>query len=239
MTQLPRLAALAFALFLSAALAACSGSGGGRSAAERPDDMALGNPKAKVVIYEYASLTCPHCADFHKEIFPKLKAKYIDTGKVRFVFRQFPTPPVPYAVGAEAVARCAGPDKYFDLLDALYERQRFWVTSSNPRQALMDIAATAGISQKQFDACVADEANVKRIQEIAKLAQSEYNISGTPSFVINGKLRPGVRSLESFEEIIDPLLGIKTDKKAQKPAPDAAGPAAAPAASTDDAKKGD
>ena len=219
MTQLYRLSALALVLFFGAVLSACSGGGGGRSAAERPDDMALGNPKAKVVIYEYASLTCPHCADFHEKVFPKLKAKYIDTGKVRFVFRQFPTPPVPYAVGAEAVARCAGPDKYFDLLDALYERQRYWVTSSNPRQALMDIAATAGISQQQFDACVSDEANVKRIQEIAKLAQDEFKITGTPSFVINGKLRPGVRTMESFEEIIDPLLGIKSAPKTDKPAP--------------------
>jgi len=138
-----------------------------------------------------------------------LKAKYIDTGKMRFVFRQFPTPPVPYAVGGEAVARCAGPEKYFDLLEVLYDKQRFWVTSNNPRKALMEMAATAGISQAAFDACVSDEANIKRIQEVSVIAQ-DIGITGTPSFVINGKLRPRVRTLESFEEIFNPILGIKT-----------------------------
>ncbi|MDQ7019189.1 MAG: DsbA family protein [Robiginitomaculum sp.] len=208
-------------LVLGVALAACGGNGSNgstRSAAERDDDMAMGDPKAPIVVIEYASLTCPHCADFHEEIFPELKKKYIDTGKVRFVFRQFPTPPVPYAVGGEAVARCAGPDKYFDLLDILYAKQRYWVTSNNPRKALMEMAATAGISQADFDACVSDEANIKRIQEVSKLAQEEFKITGTPSFVINGKLRPRVRTLESFEEIFNPILGIKPEPK---PAPEA------------------
>ena len=131
---------------------------------------------------------------------------------MRFVFRQFPTPLVPYAVGGEAVARCAGPEKYFDLLDNLYDKQRYWVTSNNPRKALMEMAATAGISQADFDACVSDEANIKRIQEVSVIAQ-DIGITGTPSFVINGKLRPRVRTLESFEEIFNPILGIKTEPK--------------------------
>jgi len=203
-------------LVLSVALAACWGGGSNdatRSSAERDDDMAMGDPKAPIIMVEYASLTCPHCAAFHEEIFPELKKKYIDTGKVRFVFRQFPTPPVPYAVGGEAVARCAGPDKYFDLLDILYKKQRYWVTSNNPRKALMEMAATAGISQADFDACVSDEANIKRIQEVSKIAQEEFKITGTPSFVINGKLRPQVRTLESFEEIFNPILGIEPEPK--------------------------
>ncbi|PHS26891.1 MAG: disulfide bond formation protein DsbA [Robiginitomaculum sp.] len=202
-------------LVLSVGLTACSGgnsSGDTRSSSEREDDMALGDPNAPVVMFEYASLTCPHCADFHEEIFPALKEKYIDTGKMRFVFRQFPTPPVPYAVGGEAVARCAGPDKYFDLLDILYEKQRYWVTSNNPRKALMEMAATAGISQADFDACVSDEGNIKRIQEVSEIAR-DLGVTGTPSFVINGKLRPSVRTIESFEDIIDPLLGIKREPK--------------------------
>ncbi len=223
MLNLRRLLFALTPLLLSFILAACSGGGSGgatRSSVERDDDMAMGNPDAKVVMVEYASLTCPHCADFHKEVFPDLKKKYIDTGKMRFVFRQFPTPPVPYAVGGEAVARCAGPDKYFDLLDILYEKQRYWVTSNNPRKALMEMAATAGISQEAFDACVSDEANIKRIQEVSKIAQDEFKINGTPSFVINGKLYPRVRTLESFVEVIDPMLGIKA-APAPKEAPDA------------------
>ncbi len=218
MFSLRRFLAVLTPLALCAGLAACSGGGSdtdGRSSAERDDDMAMGDPKAPVVMIEYASLTCPHCADFHEDVFPELKNKYIDTGKMRFVFRQFPTPPVPYAVGGEAVARCAGPDKYFDLLDVLYEKQRYWVTSNNPRKALMDIAATAGISQESFDACVSDEANIKRIQEVSKTAQDEFKITGTPSFIINGKLRPRVRTIESFVEIIDPILGIKTEPRTE------------------------
>lgn len=210
MTQFRRLLFIMMSLALGALLAACSGAGNtsnARSSVERDDDMATGNPDAKVVIVEYASLTCPHCATFHQEVFPALKSKYIDTGKIRFIFRQFPTAPAPYAVAGEAVARCAGPDKYFDILDVLYEKQRYWV-SNNARQALMEIAATAGISQTQFDACVADEANIKRIQDVVNDAQGRYNISGTPSFVINGKLRPQVRVAEDFYAILDPILGI-------------------------------
>jgi protein-disulfide isomerase len=182
--------------------------------------MAMGDPGAPVVMIEYASLTCPHCATFHEEVFPALKVKYIDTGKMRFVFRQFPTPPVPYAVGGEAVARCAGPEKYFDLLDILYEKQRYWVTSNNPRKALMEMAATAGINQADFDACVSDESNIKRIQEVSVIARDQ-GITGTPSFIINGKLRPNVRTLESFEDIIDPLLGIKREPKEETNEPEA------------------
>lgn len=203
-----------FALFLSIGLLACSNgstSGNTRSSAERDDDMAIGDPKAPIVMFEYASLTCPHCAEFHETVFPALKKEYIDTGKVRFIFRQLPTPPVPFAVGAEAVARCAGPDKYFDLLDILYQKQSYWIRSSNPRKTLMEIAATAGISQDQFDACVSDQANVKRIQDISTLAREKFNITGTPSFVINGKARPLVKGrpvvLEDFTAIFDPILG--------------------------------
>jgi protein-disulfide isomerase len=235
MTITRRFLMTATVLFLGGGLAACSGGQPGtasRSTVERDDDMALGNPKAPVVMVEYASLTCPHCATFHKEVFPAIKEKYIDTGKMRFVFRQFPTPPVPYAIGAEAVARCAGPDKYFDLLDVLYEKQRYWVTSQNPRKALMEMAATAGISQDAFDACINDEANITRIQEISKIAREEFNITGTPSFVINGKLRPKVRSLESFEAIIDPILGIKPSPKAEPKADAETKPESSPKNST-------
>lgn len=221
MTHLRRRFVFAIPLILSAALIACSGggnTGNARSSAERDDDIALGDPSAPIVMVEYASLTCPHCAAFHEEVFPALKARYIDTGKVRFIFRQFPTPPAPYAVGGEAVARCAGPDKYFDLLDVLYEKQSYWVTSNNARQALMEIAATAGINQAQFDACVSDESNIKRIQEVVQVAQDEFGINSTPSFVINGKLRPQLRDIESFAEILDPILGIKYE-----PAPEVGG----------------
>ncbi len=205
-------------LMISAPLAACSGTmptEPQRNAAEREDDMVLGVPDAPVIMIEYASLTCPHCAAFHKDIFPTIKVNYIDTGKVRFVFRQLPTPPVPFAVGAEAVARCAGPEKYFDLLDVLYEKQLLWIRSENPRQALMDIASSAGISKDDFEACITDESNIKRIREVSTLASEEHQVRNTPSFIINGELRPQVFGrpfmVEDFTAIIDPLLSAKSE----------------------------
>lgn len=213
MTNIRRLLLIALPLIVSTSLAACSSeaiSEASRSPGEREDDMALGNANAPVVVIEYASLTCPHCAAFHKDVFPALKADYIDTGKVRFVFRQLPTPPAPLAVGGEAVARCAGPDKYFDLLDILYERQGYWVTSTNPRQALMEIAATVGITETQFDACVSDEGNITRIQEVVKAAQDQYGSFGTPSLVINGQLLPPAYgrpyNIGDLSAVIDPAL---------------------------------
>jgi protein-disulfide isomerase len=207
-------------LVLIAGLAACKDDGtkgAARSSAEREDDMAIGNPKAPIVMFEYASLTCPHCAEFHKDVFPALKEKYIDTGKMRFIFRQLPTPPVPFAVGAEAVARCAGPQKYFELLDILYEKQRYWIRSNNPRKALMEMAATAGITQSDFDACVSDETNIARIKEVSIIANDEYGIIGTPSFVINGKTRPHSTGrpyvLEDFVTIIDPMVSAESNQK--------------------------
>ncbi len=217
MISLRRLFIVLTPFALSATLAACSGGSTGgdtRSAIERDDDMAMGDPKAPIVMVEYASLTCPHCATFHAEVLPTIKKDYIETGKVRYVFRQFPTQPVPYAVGGEAVARCAGPENYFELLNTLYAKQNYWVRSSNPRKALMEIAATAGINQEQFDACVSDQENIKRIQDISQEAQEVFKITGTPSFVINGKLRPRVRSPESFAEVFDQILGVKSEPKA-------------------------
>jgi protein-disulfide isomerase len=181
-----------------------------RAPIERDDDMSLGDPKAPIVLIEYASLTCPHCAAFHKDVFPALIEKYVDTGKMRLVFRQLPTPPVPFAVAAEAIARCKGPDTYFDLLEILYEAQTNWIRSENPRQALMDIAARAGINEKKFEACISDESNINRIKAVYQEASDKYKVGGTPSFVLNGVLRPQVMGrpfvLEDFSAIIEPIL---------------------------------
>jgi len=196
-------------------LAACGGdaSSSGRSAIERDDDHALGNPDAAVTIIEYASLTCPACAVFHQTIYPELKAKYIDTGKVRFVFRQFPTPPARLAVGGEALARCEGStETYFELIDVLFEKQRLWRSSQNPGQALRDIGATAGITTEQFDACLADKENVTRIQDVVNHAVATWGINSTPSFVINGEYVQNIRSIDDFAKVIDPVLANEENK---------------------------
>lgn len=203
------------AVAMAIGLASCSGGNttNGRSAIERDDDHALGNPDAAVTIIEYASLTCPACAAFHRTMYPELKAKYIDTGKVRFVFRQFPTPPARLAVGAEAMARCAGStETYFELIDVLFEKQRLWVSSSNPGQALRDIGATAGITTEQFDACLADKENVTRIQDVVNHAVETWNINSTPSFVINGEHVKNIRSIDDFAKVIDPVLANEENK---------------------------
>ncbi|MCF6293296.1 MAG: DsbA family protein [Robiginitomaculum sp.] len=196
-------------------LASCGGANtsNGRSAIERDDDHALGNPDAAVTIIEYASLTCPACAAFHQTIYPELKAKYIDTGKVRFIFRQFPTPPARLAVGGEALARCEGStETYFELIDVLFEKQRLWRSSQNPGQALRDIGAAAGITTEQFDACLADKENVTRIQDVVNHAVATWGINSTPSFVINGEYVQNIRNIDDFAKVIDPVLANEENK---------------------------
>ncbi len=202
------------ALAVTMGLAACGADSGssGRSAIERDDDMAIGNPDAAVTIVEFASLTCPHCATFHNGIYKDIKSKYIETGKVRFVFRQFPTPPVRLAVGGEAIARCkADVDKYFAMIDVLFEKQMYWVRSQNPGQALRELAATAGISPEEFETCLADPQNITRIQEVSKHASETWGINSTPSFVINGELAQNMRSFDDFAKIIDPILAASDE----------------------------
>ncbi|VAW01114.1 Periplasmic thiol:disulfide interchange protein DsbA [hydrothermal vent metagenome] len=197
------------ALTLITGVTACGENTGtnGRSAIERADDYGMGEVNAPVTIVEYASLTCPHCATFHQTIFPELKSKYIDTGKVRFVFRQFPTAPARLAVGGEAIASA---DNYFELLDLLFEKQRFWVYSQNPGQALRDIGATVGITPEEFEACIADKENVTRIQEVGNHAIETWGIRGTPSFIINGELAENMATIDDFIAKLDPLLGETT-----------------------------
>lgn len=201
------------ALLLVAGAAACGSKtqSTGRSSIERADDYALGKVDAPVTIIEYASLTCPHCATFHGTVFKEIKSRYIETGKVRFVFRQFPTAPARLAVGGEAIARCkGGVENYYAVLDLLFAKQRFWVASANPGQALRDLSATVGITPDQFDACVADRDNVTRIQEIGTHAQETWGIAGTPSFIINGDLAKNMGTIDDFSAIIDPIVAAAT-----------------------------
>lgn len=190
--------------------AACNKGNNGRSSIERPDDMAIGDPNAPVTIIEYASLTCPHCADFEETVFKPLRKEYVETGKVRFIYRQFPTPPARLAIGAEAVARCKGDAKdYYALMDVLYDKQRAWVLSDNPGQTLKQIAATAGITPAQFDKCVSDPQVTKRIDEVVQHAVKTWGINSTPQFIINGEHHDDLHTLESFQKVLDPMLGIK------------------------------
>ena len=167
------------------ALAGCSKSGG----AGAPDtaDMTLGDPNAKVKMVEYASVTCVHCAKFNSDVFPEFKKKYIDTGKVHYTFKEFLTPPAEVAAAGFLTARCAGKDKYFNVVDALFHAQEEMFTSGDMRGVLLRTAQSAGMTEEKFNACITDEAALKALNERVEKAVKTDKITSTPTFIINGK----------------------------------------------------
>jgi protein-disulfide isomerase len=174
---------LVAAMFGALALAACS-KGGGKISAE---DMSMGDAKAPVTVVEYASASCSHCAAFNNEVFPAFKAKYIDTGKVRYTLKEFLTPPVEMAAAGFLTARCAGKDKYFSVIDAVYHSQQEMFQSGDIRGPLLRIAQSAGLTEAQFNACITDETALKALNDRVEKATRDAKITGTPTFVVNGK----------------------------------------------------
>jgi protein-disulfide isomerase len=169
-------------------------------------DMALGPADAKVTITEYASMTCPHCAAFNEQVFPKIKAEYIDTGKVRYVFREFPLD-IKAAAGS-MLSRCIAngdPNKYFAVTDLLFKTQSDWVMK-NTTEALTRIGKQAGLSQQQVDDCLKDQALLDKIAADQKYASDVLKVDSTPTFFINGEKIKGEASIEEFEKRINPLL---------------------------------
>lgn len=164
------------------------------------DDMVLGSPDAKVTIVEYASLTCPHCARFHKETMPKLKSEFIDTGKVKFVYRDFPFDEA--AFRAAMMARCAGKERYFGFLDALFSTQESWAVQNGWKQGLARIAKLGGMSQETFDKCIADKAIEEPILAKRLEGNQKYGVDSTPTFFINGEKVSGAYPFEHFAEVI-------------------------------------
>jgi protein-disulfide isomerase len=165
-------------------------------------DMALGAEEgAKVTIIEYASATCPHCAAYHKDAWKKLKAEYVDTKKIRYIFREFPTNDA--ALAAFMIARSAPKDAYFPLMDVFFETLETW--TRNPAEGLFNIARQAGFTQAKFDETLKNEALAKGILEIRE-GGSKFGVQGTPSFFINGEKFDGERTFEAFKAAIDPLL---------------------------------
>lgn len=169
----------------------------------RPDDMILGDPNAPVTIIEYASLSCPHCAEFHIQMLPKLKSEYIDQGKAKLVFRDFPLNKP--ALEAAVLARCMGPMRFFGIADALFRQQQTWVTEDSLNQ-LASFARTAGIDQATFDACQTEQTTKQTIIERMQEDQEEFGIDATPTFIVNGQKVQGVQSYEEFKAILDARL---------------------------------
>jgi protein-disulfide isomerase len=192
-------AAAAFAMVLGAVVARAESPSGGTM-----DEMSLGNPDAKVTVIEYASMTCPHCAAFHRDTFKALKEAYIDTGKVHFIFREFPLDQLAFA--ASRVARCGGKDRFFPFLSMLFARQSEWASASEPAEELAKMARFAGISRQKFEACLADKVLGDKILSYRLEAVEKYKVNSTPSFVINGTTHAGALSIEEFDKILKDLL---------------------------------
>ena len=167
------------------ALAGCSKSGGAGSVDTA--DMTLGDPNAKVKIVEYASLTCSHCGKFNNEVFPEFKKKYIDTGKVHYTFKEFLTPPNEVAAAGFLTARCAGKDKYFTVVDAVFRGHDEMVKTGDARAVLVGAAKAGGMSEAQFEACLSDESALEALNARVARNAKQGEISGTPTFVFNGK----------------------------------------------------
>ena len=183
-------------------------------------DMALGAEDAPIVVIEYASVTCPHCATFHEDVFPEIKENYIETGKVRFIFREFPTAPANLSIAGSMLARCAadkqGDDAYFLVLDTLFKNQgnpyqenKGWIYGDNPREELLKIAAQAGMSADDFDACMKRQELLDFLNANINEGSEKYGVSSTPSFVVNGQTRHFTNATD-FSKALDEALE-KTD----------------------------
>ena len=166
-------------------------------------DSWLGSADAPVTIIEYASMTCPHCAHFHAEGFPVLKSKFIDTGKVRFVLREFPFDPL--AVAGFMLARCAG-DKREAMIELLFAQQKNWAFTDKPLQGLTTLIKQAGMSQQTFDACLQDKALYDNVNAVRDRGAQKFGVDATPTFFINGKKVSGDMSPEELDKQILPLL---------------------------------
>ena len=179
-------------------LAACS-----RGPAPATDDMTLGDPKAPVKMVEYASASCTHCARFNNEVFPAFKARYIDTGKVHYTLKEFLTPPNELAAAGFLTARCAGKDKYFTVLDAIFRSQQEIFQTGDMRGVLLRVAQSAGLTETQFNTCITDEEALKALNARVDRAVKQDKITGTPAFFINGKsVGEGEISLAALEKAV-------------------------------------
>jgi protein-disulfide isomerase len=189
----------------AAVLAGCNS--GSANAALTEDDIVLGQANAPVTVIEYASATCPHCAEFHERSWDQLKTNYIDTGRIRFVFREFPTPPPAVAVAGFQLARCGGatPEQYFARLGEIFRQQRAMFASGTMegvRQKFVEIGGAAGLSEDQVMQCINDQHGADRIRRIIDGAE-QFNVTGTPTFIINGTKFDQAPSYENLSHAID------------------------------------
>lgn len=214
---------LAVAAALSLGLAACgdekkadtSKSSGGQPVAAKADagallqagplgDKVLGKADAPVTIVEYASLTCSHCANFHENAFQDLKTKYIDTGKVRLIFREFPLDPL--STAASMIARCSSEERYFPLVSVFFKLQRQWAGSDKPLEEILAIARQAGFTQESFEACLKDQKIYDGLNVVKKRGAEVHGVDATPTFFINGEKKSGDMPFEDLAKLVEAKL---------------------------------
>ncbi|WP_154224719.1 DsbA family protein [Marinicella rhabdoformis] len=174
------------------------------SAAENVE-TALGSPDAPVTIIEYGSLTCGYCIKFHKEVMPLIKSRHIDSGHVRFIFRDFPTSKK--AIRGAVAARCAG-DQYYEILELLFENVGSWFRASKPDSEMIELAITIGLDDERFKACLSDPKNTEAVKEAQRQSTEEYGVIATPTFLINNNVVNGFQDINQMEMIIEHTLEI-------------------------------
>ncbi|MBV1704326.1 MAG: DsbA family protein [Hyphomicrobiales bacterium] len=167
-------------------------------------DIVEGKADAPVTVIEYASMTCPHCARFHNDVYPAFKAKYVDTGKAKFILREFPLDPL--ATAGFMLARCQGPAKRDARVDLLFEKQDQWAYVDKPIEALQGLVKQAGVSQSDFETCLKNQDLLTQVNGLRDAAGKDLNIDATPTFFFNGVKHTGEVSLDEMDKIIAPML---------------------------------
>ena len=167
-------------------------------------DVVQGAPDAPVTLIEYASATCTHCAAFHDNVFPALKTKYIDPGKVKFILREFPLDPL--ATGAFMLARCAGPEKRNSIVDQLFTQQKTWAFVDKPIEALLELVKQSGMSQVDFETCLKNQELMDQVTQTRDRAAEKFNVDSTPTFFLNGRKMTGELPIAEFDKVLEPLL---------------------------------
>jgi protein-disulfide isomerase len=167
-------------------------------------EMSVGKADAKVTIVEYMSMTCPHCARFHNETYDAIKTKYVDSGQVRFVLREFPFDP--RAAAAFMLARCAPEGQYFPMISMLFKQQEQWAAAPNGRDALLQMSKLAGFTQESFEACLTNQKLLDDVQATMQKGDKDFGVKATPTFFVNGKKYSGEMSVDTMSALIDSML---------------------------------
>jgi protein-disulfide isomerase len=201
-------AALALAVF--APMSAASAADTLPPVSEILADRVMGNPEAPVTLIEYASLTCPHCANFAKETLPGVKKDYVETGKVKLIYRDYPLDNL--ALRAAMMARCAPKERYFGLIETLFATQSNWARSADPSAALQRLGAVVGLNAESYEACVSNREIFDGIVAMRAKAEAEHKVKSTPAFVVDGRTVTGDLSLPEFRKALDSALAAKGQK---------------------------